>query len=122
MAQDKDGLQLLEDFISLLETEKDILTSNNSKELAVIVEQKQHFVDSLPTIDFSGVDRELVEEAVFRIRELQETNLLLTQQSMQFVDNVITAFNEGVKKSTKTYSKEGYHTGASQANLLNQSL
>lgn len=116
------NIAFLEDFITLLETEKAALMNNDSKEISKIIEEKKVFVEVFPTIDFSKEDRKKVEQAVAEIQELQKTNLLLTKQSIQFIESVMDAFNDGVKKANKTYSKDGHHTGASQANLLNQSL
>lgn len=122
MAQTTSPLQFLQNFIALLETEKEALIHNQGATIQKLVTEKQAFVDQFPTYDFSQENRMAVTALVQTIRQLQETNLLLTQQALDYQKTVMEAFSKGIKKAGKTYSKTGQQTGLTQASILNQSL
>ena len=116
------AITFLTDFLQLLETEKEALMKNDGSAIITIVKEKEVFVEAFPTMDFKNVDQKEVTRLVGDIRQLQETNLLLTKQSLRFHETVMEALSQGAQKNGKTYSKQGQKTGLDQANLLNQSL
>ena len=115
-------IQFLKQFITLLELEKEALIHNQGATIQSVIAEKQGFIEWFPTFDFQqGTDNE-VEALVDTIRQLQETNLLLTKQALDYQEAVMEALSKGVKKAGKTYSKSGQQTGLTQASILNQSL
>lgn len=117
-----ESIDALTNFIQLLETEKTALMTNDGEKLIAIVAEKETFVDLFPTLDFSQTDPAQVEVLVQQIRDLQETNLLLTKQNLSFNEKILQTLSETVKKSGGTYSKQGQPTASDQASFLNQSL
>lgn len=122
MAQIINPIQFLQAFITLLKTEKEALIRNQGENIKMIVTKKQAFVEQFPAYDFSKENKVEVTALVQTIRHMQETNLLLTQQALDYQNTVMEALSKGIKKSGKTYSKSGQQTGLTQASILNQSL
>ena len=122
MEQTKNPTEFLQAFITLLETEKEALIHNKGEMIQELVSKKQLFVDAFPGCDFSVVDANEVKTLVEMIRQLQETNLILTQQALDYQNTILEALSKGANKAGKTYSKSGQQTGLTEASILNQSL
>jgi len=108
-------------FVQLLESEREALLENRGERVATIVEEKQTFLHTMAAVDLKTVDSSILKPLIETIRQLQETNLILTKQTLHYHKVVLDALGEG-KKTGKTYSKQGTPTSSSQANLLNQSF
>lgn len=122
MQKTTNPITFLKEFITLLETEKEALIHNQGEMVQNVVAEKQVFIELFPTFDFQQVSHEEVAALVGMIRQLQETNLVLTRQALDYHDAVMEALSKSVKKAGKTYSKSGQQTGLPQASILNQSL
>lgn len=111
---------LLKDFIQLLNAEKEALINNDGASIQDIVSQKEDFISWLNEASADELDRETLIPLVNEVNELQETNLMLTQQAYNYTETVLSAFKKAANKNV-TYSKDG-KAKASSSNLLNQSL
>lgn len=107
--------------VQLLESEREALLENQGERVATIVEEKQTFLHTMATVDLKTVDLKTLKPLIETIRQLQETNLILTKQTLHYQKVVLDALSEG-KKAGKTYSKLGTPISNNQANLLNQSF
>lgn len=122
MERSNNPIDFLKQFIALLEREKEALIHNEGATIQSIVGEKQSFIEWFPTFNFQQEADNEIEALVYTIRHLQETNLLLTKQALNYQDAVMEALSKSVNKAGKTYSKSGQQTGLTQANILNQSL
>ena len=122
MSQHKTIFKLLTDFVALLKSEKEALIHNDAEKVVEIVTQKQTFLEVLETLTPDSFDDDALKEPLAEIKQLQETNLLLTKTALQFQETVLKAITKTVKSSGNTYSKKGYYKGNEQATLINQSL
>lgn len=122
MKQKESGITVLTRLLAVLEREKEILIKSEANKLDDIVKEKENFLQELPNCNFEEAEQADVKELVHLIQQLQETNLMLTQQTLRLQDTILSAISKGAKHSGNTYSSKGRHTAASQASLLNQSL
>lgn len=112
----------LTDLLHILKREKEALIKNEGTKIEAIVKEKEIFLSELPDVDFSKTNQADIKTIVKEIRELQETNLMLTKQTLAFQEVLLSAISKGIKQSGNTYSNKGQHTAREQASLLNQSL
>lgn len=122
MSQQKSVFNLLTEFVDLLKSEKEALIHNDAEKVVAIVTQKQTFLEVLETLTPASFDDASLKEPLAEIKQLQETNLMLTKTALQFQETVLKAITKTVKSSGNTYSKKGYYKGNEQATLINQSL
>lgn len=122
MSKKATALNTLIQFKTVLMDEKNALIKNDSAKVKVLVEQKQTFLDILPTLTTEGLKKEDLIGVVEEIKNLQQTNLVLTQQVISYQEMMMKAIATGVKKGSSTYSKRGDYSAAQQANLIDQSL
>lgn len=115
-------LAYLEDLKAVLLKEKTILIKNDGEKLQGIVQEKEDILVSLSA--FSEDD--FVEDEALRtlsrdIKSLQETNLMLTEQSMRYTETILTHIKKTANKNN-TYSKKGTFAQPKNSALLDQSL
>ena len=115
-------LAYLEDLKAVLLKEKTILINNDGEKLPGIVQEKEDILVSLWA--FSADD--FVDDEAFRtlsrdIKSLQETNLMLTEQSMRYTETILTHIKKTANKNN-TYSKKGTFAQPKKSALLDQSL
>ncbi|WP_035051343.1 flagellar motor switch protein [Carnobacterium pleistocenium] len=122
MSKKARALNTLIQFKTVLMDEKNALIKNDSAKVKALVEQKQTFLDRLPTLTTDGLKKEDLIGVVEEIKNLQQTNLVLTQQVISYQEMMMKAISTGVKKGSSTYSKRGDYSAAQQANLIDQSL
>ena len=122
MSKKATALDTLTQFKSVLLDEKDALIKNDSAKVKALVEKKQAFLDKLPTLTTDGLKKEDLTGVVEDIKNLQQTNLILTKQAINYQEMVMEAITKGVNKGGSTYSKRGDYSTAQQANIIDQSL
>ena len=122
MNKETTALETLLKFRNMLIDEKEALIKNDSAKVKALVEQKQLFLDSLPTLITEGLTKADLIEVVEDIKNLQETNLTLAKQALQYQETMMEAITKGVNKGGSTYSKQGDYSATQQANLIDQSL
>jgi len=122
MKKETNMLPLLEEFHALLVKEKEALIKNNGEEIQQIVKEKETFVVALEKAYVPEEQVNLLVPLLEEIRQLQETNLLLTQQSLEFVGQFIESIQKEAQKQSKTYSKKGGYQKTQETAFLDQSL
>lgn len=106
---------------TLLEEEQSIIINNDGKRLVEIVTQKEKMIEELAKVEEEDVEVEKLKSLSYEIKELQETNLILTKQSLSFTDQVLKTIQQNATKSN-TYSKKGSTHDKTDPALLDQSL
>ncbi len=122
MAKQATALDTLMQFKTVLVEEQQALIKNDSAKVKAIVEKKQAFLEILPTLSTEGLEKADISQVAEDIKNLQQTNLTLTQQAINYQETVMEAITKGVNKGGSTYSKQGDYSAAQQVNIIDQSL
>lgn len=112
---------ILEQLKEILLKEKDALIKNESKVILDLVSKKETLIGQLENVEIEIDQKDEVQKRVAEIRELQETNAMLTEQAMNYAYTFIDAFQKEAQKSS-TYSKEGSLKNSKNSGILDQSL
>lgn len=115
-------LETLKNFKKVLEEEKEALIKNDSDKVVAVLAEKETFMEVLSTLDTKGLNKEELSGIVEEIKQLQETNLLLTKQALQYQEKMMEAITDSAKTSGSTYSKDGHYSAEKQSSIIDQSL
>ena len=124
MSTVKDLKKLLKELLALLIEEKIALIRNDGPLVASLVERKIEIVSSLEEMkkEAPGTDEETLRLGE-EIKELQETNLLLTKQALKFQENLIESIAANINKAADTYSQKGeYRKQTQDVNLIDHKV
>ena len=110
----------LKQLIRLLKKEHKALVSNDNNHFEKLVKQKEQLVEELA--EMTGTPTRLDIKLIEEVKNLQDSNLLLTKQAIAFNDNFIKAVGETAKKSNATYSKKGGLSVQEDIGFINQSF
>lgn len=115
---------ILKELMDILKEEKEALINNDSSAVAGLVERKIEIVSILENQSKEAVETdEEILKLVGAIKELQETNLLLTKQALKFQENLIESIAENIKAVAETYSQKGeYKKQTQNINLVDQKV
>lgn len=115
---------ILKELMDILKEEKEALINNDSSAVAGLVERKIEIVSILENQSKETVETdEEILKLVGAIKELQETNLLLTKQALKFQENLIESIAENIKAVAETYSQKGeYKKQTQNINLVDQKV
>jgi len=93
--EEREFYRQLSQFKRLLAKEKQALIKNQAQTVKELLAKKEQYLPTLQTYtgEISANTRELLKE----IKELQETNLLLTQQAISFGDNLMKSIRANLK-------------------------
>ena len=116
------ALETLTNFKNILIEEKEALIKNDSAKVISVIAEKETFMEILPTLDTKGLNKEDLSRIVEEIKQLQETNLVLTKQALQYQEKMMEAITDSAKKSGSTYSKNGQYSAEKQSSIIDQSL
>lgn len=114
---------MLKQLLTILKVEKEALIKNEGAKIEELVAAKEELVKNFEANALDQVDpneKEIIA-LITEIKELQETNLMLTKQAMSYADTFISAFQKEANKEL-TYSKKGKDKDSGSASILNQSL
>jgi len=114
-------VKLLKNLKKILIVEKDALIQNKGDIIEEIVQKKETMLEKMETAEINEKDQEDILGLISEIKELQETNAMLTQQAMNYANTFIAAFQKEAQKQA-TYSKEGQYEKKQSTGLLDQSL
>lgn len=120
MEPEKQLVALLKRYIRLLKKERQALIKDDGETVAAIVTEKEAFLELLAK--FEPMPSAAVIELVTEVKELQTTNLLLTEQALSYQATFLEAISQGVKQTNATYSRDGNLGVQTDSGLLNQSL
>ncbi|NLU36684.1 MAG: flagellar protein FlgN [Clostridiales bacterium] len=135
-------IHVLENLLACLEREKAALIKEDAKTLLDIIEEKKNYMGLLDQVEkkreeiYPGLNLtrlkeaglltdelkeagERIRELVKSIEELQETNQLLTRQSLLYVNKMISIL-KGSQKST--YDEQGKLDQEGKNTFLDQSI
>lgn len=115
-------IETLKKFKRVLLEEKEALIKNDSAKVVAVIAEKETFMEVLPTLNSTGLKKEDLSGIVMEIKNLQETNLLLTQQALQYQEKMMEAITDSAKTSGSTYAKNGHYSAEKQATIIDQSL
>lgn len=101
--------------------EKTILIANDGAKLPEIIQEKEDIMVTLSTFSEDNVDLEKLSVLSREIKSLQETNLMLTEQSMRYTETMLEHIKKAAKQNN-TYSKKGTFDQTKKSTLLDQSL
>lgn len=110
----------LKQFISILKKEQKALIQNKNEKIEAIVKQKEEFVAVFES--FEPVDSPEIKQLILEIKELQTTNLMLTEQAIQYNDAFLSAVVKESKKTQSTYSADGKYTQQKDVSFIEQSF
>ncbi len=122
--------ELMESLVDCLEKEKHALIKEDAQSLLEIVEEKKHYINTLDNLElkrkemFPDLNINKLEEAgllndelkvladelrslVEKISQLQETNQFLTQQSLEYSQQMISILRGNNKQNTPSYGANG---------------
>ncbi|MGO2084128.1 hypothetical protein [Vagococcus sp.] len=120
MKETKEILFYLKQFIAILKKEKKALINNKNEKIVEIIQLKEEFI---PVFDsFEPTDSEEIRMLVSEIKELQSTNLMLTEQAMAYNNVYLQAIASETKRATNTYSSDGKFTERKEVNFIEQTF
>lgn len=93
--EEKEFYRQLSQFKRLLLKEKQALIKNEGQKVADLLHQKEKYLPSLQT--YTGPLGEQTKSLLREIKELQETNLLLTKQALSFGENLMKSIRTNLK-------------------------
>ncbi|WP_208560886.1 flagellar export chaperone FlgN [Marinilactibacillus kalidii] len=114
-------LTKMSDLKTLLLEERAVLIHNDGERLLELVSEKEALMLELASFDENEINIDELVEAAKEIKELQETNIMLTEQSLSFTEQLISNIQKNVTKKN-TYSKKGTFEKSGQTAFLDQSL
>lgn len=115
------------DLINVLKEEKQALINNDLDLLVNIIKDKEEKVDILSNLisynDFSD-ENENIKILVEEVKNLQETNFLLTEQAMSYHSNLMDSILKVLEDTSKsnTYSKDGSYENSNQSTLIDKRI
>ncbi|MDN6291013.1 MAG: flagellar protein FlgN [Tetragenococcus koreensis] len=121
MSQTNQVIKEMEYLKMVLLDEKEVLIQNRGSELVEIIQKKEDSLLKLAAFDQEDVEMDKLDVLSREIKQLQETNLVLTEQAMQYTETMMTYIKKAANQN-KTYSKKGTYDDAKQSALLDQSL
>lgn len=113
----------LKELVKVLSEEKNVLIKSDANTLEKIVLKKNELIAKISTEKSLGViaDEE-VRNLGTEIQKLQETNLLLTRQSLAYQEEILKALAKNHTSKFNTYSKQGSINSQKEVTLVDQSV
>lgn len=121
MSKTDDVRKHLEQLKAVLLKEKTILIKNDGEKLSDIIDEKETIIQALSTVDDTDVEMDALNVLLREIKALQETNVMLTEQSMRYAEAMLTHIKTFAKQNN-TYSKKGTFAQTKMSTLFDQSL
>lgn len=113
----------LQSIIKLLKLEKEILIKDDRDKIEDIVKRKNQYIDGLEEFKDQDIEKDdSVIELIKEINQLQQTNLLLTEQALSYQNLILDSISQGIKASSTTYSAQGDYKSENKASLIDESI
>ena len=132
MTSSKDLYNHLDSLLKLLQEEKEALIHNDVVKVSKIVEKKNEYIEKL------AVSSTILEEAkdvipstvevspllqlINEIKIIQETNLLLTKQSLSYQNGLLESISKSIQNTSNTYSAKGNYQRINNIGLIDQEV
>ncbi|MCC5889875.1 MAG: flagellar export chaperone FlgN [Alkalibacterium sp.] len=121
MSKTEQVINYLNQLKEVLLKEKTILIENDGAKLPEIIQEKEDIMVTLSAFSEENVEMEKLSVLSREIKSLQETNLMLTEQSMRYTETMLEHIKKAAKQNN-TYSKKGTFDQTKKSTLLDQSL
>ncbi|PRY77489.1 flagellar export chaperone FlgN [Alkalibacterium olivapovliticus] len=121
MSKTDQVIGLLNQLKDVLEKEKTVLIENDGAKLPKIIQDKEDIMISLSVFNEGDVEMDKLSVLSREVKALQETNLMLTEQSLRFTETMLEHIKKAAKQNN-TYSKKGTFDDTKKSTLLDQSL
>lgn len=112
---------VLEELKDILLEEKEALINQENETIIEMIARKEAIIEKMETANLNEDKKAEVNELAKEVKNLQETNTLLTEQAMQYNETFLKAFQKEAQKNN-TYSKEGNMKKPGSSGILDQSL
>lgn len=114
----------LNQLLEVLMKEKEALIRNDGNKVIELLEKKMGIMDSLKNTDIKSIEtNDQIKTLAIEIKEIQETNLMLTRQALKFQENLIEAVASNLSNIANVYSEKGGYEKANQTiNLVDQEI
>lgn len=135
MPSNQDLYNYLNSLLKLVKEEKEALIHNDALKVAEIVEKKNEFIEKLSNntenfniIPNSGpvipnaVEGTSLLKLIEEINSIQETNLLLTKQSLSYQNVLIESIAKNLQNLSNTYSSKGSYQKSNNIGLIDQEV
>lgn len=135
MPSNQDLYNYLNSLLKLVKEEKEALIHNDALKVAEIVEKKNEFIEKLSNntenfniIPNSGpvipnaVEGTSLLKLIEEINSIQETNLLLTKQSLSYQNVLIESIAKSLQNLSNTYSSKGSYQKSNNIGLIDQEV
>lgn len=127
-----DMIAPLEKLQELLLEEKALLIRNEGHRLGELVQRKVDLMKQIGhgggasgdgRLEYTAQERDVFNGLLAKIRELQETNMLLTRQSLHYTNTILDALQQAVDPG-ESYGKDGSRARESdrRSSLIDQSV
>ncbi|MGX7023599.1 flagellar protein FlgN [Vagococcus hydrophili] len=111
---------LLKQLIRILKKENKALIESDGVKIEKISKQKETIADSLKLVTSIPSDNE--KKLLLEVKQLQDDNLLLTQQAISFNDNFLKVVGDAAQKTNATYSRQGSLQKQTDVGFINHSM
>lgn len=112
---------VLEELKTILLEEKEALIQGQTDKVIEMIVKKEAIIEKLESAELIEKEKEAVHTLAKSVKDLQETNKMLTEQAMQYNEAFLAAFQKEAQKNN-TYSKEGNIKKSGSSGILDQSL
>ncbi len=112
----------LESLLNILEEETQALVDNDGGRISEILDEKMEIIENIDKFQGQNFreDAEIVE-LIGKIDDLQETNLMLTQQALNYNETFLKIVTEAMEEKSTTYSASG-DVGKTTSSLIDRSI
>ena len=114
---------ILKELIKVLHLEKEVLIKNDALTLVSIVEHKNLLIGQIEA--FRGMDfseNEEIREMIRAMKNLQETNQILTRQALSYQNEILKALAKTNTSKHNTYSANGQLNAQKEVSIVDQSV
>lgn len=121
MTRTEQVLSLMNKLKECLVEERTVLINHDGERLLELVNEKEEIMNALAQFDEADIEIEQLNKVATEIKALQETNVLLTEQSISFTEQLVSNIQKNATKKN-TYSKKGTFEKTGQTTFVDQSL
>lgn len=122
MSEAKKLISILEKLSRVLDNEKEALVKNDVSALSAIVEKKKELINAIEeNKEEYPYENEETRKIIHKILEKQETNMLLTNQAIEFQNQLLGIFARSSIQQHNTYSSKGTLCSA-EINIVDQKI
>lgn len=110
----------LRQFIRILKQEQKDLIKDDGQAVTEAVNQKEGFLSYFN--DYQGSVGHVTKDLINTIQELQQTNLLLTQQAIAYQQKMMETIQNSLEKQKTPYGKTPYGSSATQQEKIGPAI